>query len=216
MDLTPREVYQPLLILLLTYFIFNTFLARIYFRFFHPAGPIPLCINEKDVEHDVSDHQVEQRSPDFTIKSASYVDEKEAHSYASENKSNKSDGEEKAKKKYSTLKHSRSFKYSTKDYSSNTLSRDKYPSPIVISALDLVNTSNTSSNPGVPSGPSSPHSIAEGGKERIDSAYGTDSNRTASRNTEISHSCPGAEKSPVGSYNTAANSQLNTSAVHDR
>ena len=191
----------------------------ISFRFFHPAGQISICLNEKDIEHE-EDHSVEHRSPDFTIKSASYVDEKEAHSYTSESKSIKSESGERLKNKNATLKHSRSFKYSNKDFVNNTLKREKYPSPVVVSALDLVNTSGGSSNlAGVPSGPSSPHSTGEEpGKERIDSAYGTDSNRTASRNTEISHSCPGAEKSPVGSYNTAGAgvSHLNTSAALDR
>ena len=120
-------------------------------------------------------------TPDYTIKDATYVEEK----------SKNSEGE----KKNTSLKHSRSFKYST--HSKDDFS--VYRRNIVVSTLDLVNSSNGSH------GPSSP--VPEDCKisEKMDSAYGTDSNRTASRNTESSHTFPVAEKSPAGSYNIVHN-----------
>lgn len=145
----------------------------------------------------------ETKSPDFTIKDATYLDEKDGSLGRS------GDGPT----KNVTLKHSRSFKFSMQ--SKVTLVRENGSSPLVLSALDLGNSSNTTQ------GAPSPAPEECKGSERLDSAYGTDSNRTASRNTESSHhttesshhvtdiSHHNVEKSPAGSY--AANNPLNQS-----
>ena len=109
-------------------------------------------------------------------------------------------------KKNSTLQHSRSFKYSTH----NRVNVSGEGPAVTVTPLDLGNSSNSSN------GPASP--VPEDCKvsEKLDSAYGTDSNRTASRNTESSHTFPIVEKSPTGSCNTVIHHNTSGSSVQDR
>ena len=90
---------------------------------------------------------------------------------------------EEEKRKNSTLKHSRSFKYHNRTIPRHTTSNISAGSPssnnpVILSPLDLVNSSSGSGGEG-PASPTASQDCKT--SDRLDSAYGTDSNRTASR-----------------------------------
>ena len=110
-------------------------------------------------------------------------------------------GEGEDRKKNSTLQHSRSFKYH------NRVNISGDAPPVTVTPLDLGNSSNSST------GPASPTPEDCKVSEKVDSAYGTDSNRTASRNTESSHTFPIVEKPPTGSCNTVIHHNVSGSSL---
>ena len=161
-----------------------------YYRFHHPAGPILPC--GKDSEDKLEQSRTSE-GPDFVIKDATYVEDKDTSAPEKPprevNRSN-------------SLKHSRLVKSSVrrppasppKDLGhSLRMANRQLPSPRQEPA------GAPPSTPGV----RPPSEESAKASDRLDSAYGTDSNRTASRNTESSgHLALG--KSPTGSYVPAA------------
>ena len=137
----------------------------IYYRFFHPTGPIRLCVRRSvdfkiDIEHREGRRRVDE-SPDFEIE----FEDANNQSTSTKNES-KSQGTPN-KHGRATVKYSRSFKNScpgTKRY---------------LTPVSPVNSSHSASVPVIQESPIAHKSQ----QERLDSAYGTDSNRTASRST---------------------------------
>ena len=173
----------------------------LYYRFYHPAGPIPCCAHhhEEEKTEKVKPNE-DSEGPDFVIKDATYVEDKDTSPPEKPprevNRSN-------------SLKHSRSVKSKRLPATPPRLisvdemvrTNRQVASPVISPCVEEVIYSPHQSTPAAP-----PHTPAlrppseESAKvsERLDSAYGTDSNRTASRNTESSVLAVG--KSPTGSY----------------
>ena len=140
----------------------------LYYRFFHPAGPILPCGHREEEES-----SLEQGGKDFVIKNATYVEEKE-----------KVPEPALPKKGGTNLKPSRSFKQGNLRKPEAPL--PPLPSPPARGRPPLSAPLDLSDSPSSPSSPSSPPPEDCKASDKMDSAYGTDSNRTASRNTESS------------------------------
>ena len=173
----------------------------LYYRFYHPAGPI--IPGTKDILGD----NVE-KGGDFVIKDVTYVEEKETSAAVA--------GEMLVTMKPKTnLKPSRSFKQTIRKPPAPPPPQSSPPrtransarlatpltSPLAMGHT-LTNSSPTSHSP------SSPATDDCKISEKMDSAYGTDSNRTASRNTETSAQgvFVAAGKSPTEHQNVSAGS----------
>ena len=135
----------------------------IYYRFFHPAGPIRPCVGQSvDFKNDLSDFNVkpaDKTTPDFVIE---FEDANQSTS------TKNATIEQQSASKRRGIQHSRSFK--------NTCPKPmRYlqpaPSPV------LPPRSSHHSSPG------SGYNDLPKGHQVPDSAYGTDSNRTVSRST---------------------------------
>ena len=143
----------------------------LYYRFFHPAGPILPCGRQEEEQTGSKEPSLEEGGNDFVIKNATYIEEKEKVPEASL-----------PKKGGTNLKPSRSFKQQTLRLPETALpsppARGRVPparlATPLSAALDLSHS------------PSSPAPEDCKASDKMDSAYGTDSNRTASRNTESS------------------------------
>jgi len=165
----------------------------LYYRFYHPAGPILPCSADLE-EKSESNNSGGSEGPDFVIKNATYVEEKETTPEKPKGTIERSN----------SLKLSRSFKHTMKKPPSPPVriqaKSGRLPTPVsslaAESHVDIVNSSNNTNSP------SSPLPDDCKTSEKMDSAYGTDSNRTASRNTESSATLfAQAGKSPSDSYN---------------
>ena len=177
----------------------------LYYRFHHPAGPIPCCSKGEEERAEKVGRKEDSEGPDFVIKDATYVEDKDTSPPEKPprdvNRSN-------------SLKHSRSVKCAAKRppaspprlMSVDTMRRTNrqlatpVSSPRVEEVIYSPHKLSTSTPVAAPLTPALRPPSEESAKvsERLDSAYGTDSNRTASRNTESSGLALG--KSPTGSY----------------
>ena len=177
----------------------------LYYRFHHPAGPIPCCSKGEEDRAEKVGRKEDSEGPDFVIKDATYVEDKDTSPPEKPprdvNRSN-------------SLKHSRSVKCAAKRppaspprlMSVDTMRRTNrqlatpVSSPRVEEVIYSPHKLSTSTPVAAPLTPALRPPSEESAKvsERLDSAYGTDSNRTASRNTESSGLALG--KSPTGSY----------------
>ena len=183
-------------------------------RFYHPAGPISWS-DDTNKQAETSNNVVTAptQGNDYVIKNATYVEEKETVTMPS------AAGPSAGGTKKTNLKPSRSFK--------QTIRKPPAPAPppspppprtarlatpvsssppaagVVVDNLDL----------GSHSPASSPHLDDCKVSEKMDSAYGTDSNRTASRNTESSGTMfvTAAGKSPTESYHHHTNLDMSGS-----
>ena len=186
----------------------------LYYRFYHPAGPILPC--GKEVE-DKMDQTQASEGPDFVIKDATYVEDKDT-----------SPVEEKPGREVnrsSSLKHSRSVKNSVRRLPAappgavtvQNLRRSNMQLASPVTSPKASEDANISANSQSPVSPAIRPPSLESAKvsDRLDSAYGTDSNRTASRNTESSRHLG---KSPTGSYPppTSLHNQSNSPYNPDR
>ena len=189
----------------------------LYYRFYHPAGPIyPGIKPQADQDTNESSDTNNVSGNDYVIKSSTYIEEKEAvvpQVLVSK------------KAKVTNLQPSRSFKQTLRKPPAPApppsppqirVNAARLPTPMtsplaVVENLDIGNTSHASPSP------SSPNLDDCKTSEKMDSAYGTDSNRTASRNTESSATMfvNTAGKSPSESYsvhmvqNVSQNSSFN-------
>ena len=177
----------------------------LYYRFYHPAGPILPCSHEGEEKcaSDRSDGGSEE-NPDFVIKTATYIEEKETTP-------------EKTIERSNSLKLSRSFKSTMKKVPSPPVriraKGGRLPTPVSSPApennAELANSSNNTNSPVSPL-----HDDCKT-SEKMDSAYGTDSNRTASRNTESSATLfAQAGKSPTESYNVQTHHNISGSSYN--
>ena len=181
----------------------------LYYRFYHPAGPIYPCgetaldkSNNKDINNETGN--------DYVIKDSTYVEEKETVPELLV-----------TKKPKTNLKPSRSFKQTMtrKPPAPNPppsppkirVNGAKLPTPLsspIVENIDINSSSNSHS-------PSSPHLDDCKTSEKMDSAYGTDSNRTASRNTESSATIfVTAGKSPTESCNVHLQQNVSNSSFN--
>jgi len=160
----------------------------IYYRFYHPAGPIPPCglaANSK-----IKDNNEDgQKSPGFTIEDVTY--------------DNELDGSHNSRvQRSATVGYSRSFKFSA-SFTKNT-NATLSPSKLGKSQMKVSPGGDIANSSPVTLSQPSPAQVCE----KVDSAYSTDSNRTVSRNTEASPTLfPNIDKSP----NTSTTSQVNQS-----
>ena len=144
----------------------------LYYRFFHPAGPILPCVGQEEEEEEIGSKEIslEVGGSDFVIKNATYIEEKE-----------KLPEPTLPRKGGTNLKPSRSFKQQSSRKAPEAAlppsppprAQGRLATP-VSAPLDLSHS------------PPSPHTEDCKASDKMDSAYGTDSNRTASRNTESS------------------------------
>ena len=188
----------------------------LYYRFYHPAGPILPCADQdKSQLHDtVDDTNNVTGGNDFVIKNSTYVEEKETAAGEVSNAV--------VKKAKTNLQHSRSFKQTIRKppapapppsppeirVNGGRLATPQ-SSPLAVDNLDLGHSSHTSHSP------SSPNLDDCKVSEKMDSAYGTDSNRTASRNTESSATIfVNAGKSPTESYNVHLHQNVSNSSYN--
>ena len=153
----------------------------LYYRFYHPAGPINP--GAKDI---LEDKDSGVKGSDFVIKDSTYVEEKETAAATT--------GEMLVTMKPKTnLKPSRSFKQVIRKppappppQSSPPRTRAnsaRLPTPLTSPLGHTIVVSNSSP---IPRSPSSPATDDCKTSEKMDSAYGTDNNRTASHSTETS------------------------------
>ena len=178
----------------------------LYYRFYHPAGPI--IPGSKDILSE-GDNVSSEHENDFVIKDTTYVEEKEAVA-----------GEMLVTMKPKpNLKPSRSFKQTLRKPpappppSSPPRLRGnsaRLPTPLT-SPMGLADTIEAGNSSPASHSPSSPATDDCKTSEKMDSAYGTDSNRTASRNTETSTNgmFVAAGKSPTESYNVHTTESYN-------
>ena len=189
----------------------------LYYRFHHPAGPIHPCGGRGA---DTADSDNNKTGPaargggggaadngagnDYVIKDTTYLEEKETVPELLV-----------TMKPKPNLKPSRSFKQTIRKPPapapppSPPRGRLATPmsSPLAVDSLELgTSTPSHASSPHSPV--SSPHLDADcKTSEKMDSAYGTDSNRTASRNTETSGTvfvAQGGSLSPSGQQNVSS------------
>ena len=178
----------------------------LYYRFYHPAGPILPCGGQEETEAGTKEPgpSADEGGNDFVIKNATYIEEKER---APEPLPPRKGG--------TNLKPSRSFKQQTMRRSGAPL-----PSP----PRGRVNTARLATpvssplppvNIDLSHSPSSPNTEDCKASDKMDSAYGTDSNRTASRNTESSGTMfVQAGKSPTESYNVQPQQNISGSSFN--
>jgi len=177
----------------------------LYYRFYHPAGPILPCSKDLDEkqESETSEGGSEEH-PGFVIKTATYIEEKEITP-------------EKPIERSNSLKLSRSFKSTMKKPPSPPVriraKGGRLPTPVSSPAVDSqVEMANSSNNTNSPASPLPDDCKTS---EKMDSAYGTDSNRTASRNTESSATLfAQAGKSPTDSYNVQTHHNISGSSYN--
>ena len=184
----------------------------LYYRFYHPAGPILPCVGPSEDKAIVTetvntgsstaDREAATKPPDFVIKNATYVEEKEITPEKPKTTIEKS----------TSLKASRSFKNTMRKppcppvRKNDTRLATPPPTPHLPPKhnTDIGNSSAGSNSPASPPLPD-PSLDSKTLVEKVDSAYGTDSNRTASRNTESSATMPPttAHNHSGSSYNQA-------------
>lgn len=146
----------------------------LYYRYFHPVGPIRPCGGAPSIELDLEKSHSEFRNssssgPDFTIDES--VHHQKCYDDAALNLGHITPPSRPVRK--TRIQYSRSFK-------------DACP-PVKRFTPKVVKSSSSSDDrPDSfrgPESPESPTNTAVSHQERLDSAYGTDSNRTASRST---------------------------------